>query len=93
MVSDTKSPAAWMPADKPTELSRIKTLTKVILAILTIRIQSKLLLVTELDWNNHICTKHASWDTLGWYWKMGVINIDFSHYDSEFLEIWLVREL
>ena len=26
-VSDTKSPAAWMPANKPTELSRIKLKT------------------------------------------------------------------
>ena len=23
----------------------------------------------KFSWNHQICTKHASWDTLGWYWK------------------------
>ena len=41
-VSDTKSPADWMPADKPTELSRIKLKTLTWQAVLMISEHSAL---------------------------------------------------
>ena len=45
-------------------------------------------LVTDLDWNQYICTKHAPWDNLGWYWKWGSLTLKlqghFGHFDSEF---------
>ena len=34
-------------------------------------------LITDLSWNHQICTKHASWDTLRRYWKLGSLTLSF----------------
>ena len=34
-------------------------------------------LVTDMIWNHQICSKHASWDTLGWYWKWRSLTLTF----------------
>ena len=34
-------------------------------------------LVTDLRWNHWICTKHASWDTRHWCWKLMSLTLTF----------------
>ena len=34
-------------------------------------------IVTDLNWNHQICTKHASWDTLDWYWTWRSLTLTF----------------
>ena len=31
----------------------------------------------DLSWNQQICTRHASWDTLNWYWKRESLTLTF----------------
>ena len=46
-----------------------------------------------MGWNHNISTKHASWDTLGWYWKCQSLTFDLQDYFGQFYlelqEIWL----
>ena len=37
----------------------------------------KLYLITDLSWDHQICTKHASLNTLGWYWKWSSLTLTF----------------
>ena len=34
-------------------------------------------LITDLIWDHQICNKHASWDTLIWFWKWGSLTLTF----------------
>ena len=46
-----------------------------------------------MGWNHNISTRHASWDTLGWYWKWQSLTFDLQDYFGQFYlelqEIWL----
>ena len=54
---------------------------KVILVILTQNSRkfglSARLLFTDVGQNRQICTKHASWDSLGWNWKWRSLTLTF----------------
>ena len=65
---------------------------KVILAILTGKFGLYArLLVTDLNWNHQICTKHASLDILSWYVKLGSSTLTFKVIlaPNKYLEILL----
>ena len=51
-------------------------------------------LVTDLRWNHQICTKHASWDTLGWYWKWRSLTLAFKViFSCDQAALWMVQSV